>query len=348
MSRRAAFGQLILARLREFFREPEAIFWVYGFPLILAVVLGIAFSGGKPNPPEVDIQGGPSDSVVAGLVERLRAGGITKVEVHPREECEQRLRTGKTPLFLVPLGKEWKYVYDETRSEGLLARYWVDSILVRSEPNVSVPQPKVELLKEPGSRYIDFLVPSLIGMNLLGGGLFGVGFVLVDMRVRKLFKRLLATPMNRTDFLLALLTSRLVFLIPEMLALFAVGILIFGVPVNGSPLTLAVVVLVGTAAFDGIGLLIASRTEKTETVSGLINLTILPMYLLSGTFFSSKHFPEAMQPFIQALPLTQVNDALREVMLEGYSLAGIAWRLGILVAWALGTFFLALKWFRWR
>jgi ABC-2 type transport system permease protein len=348
MSRRNAFGQLILARLREFFREPEAVFWVYGFPLILAVVLGIAFSGGKPEPPDVDVQGSPSDPAVKGLVARLHAGQIKNVEVHPKEECRRRLRTGATALVIVPEGGTWEYAYDETRSESLLARYWVDSILVRSEPGVSLPKPKVDPVEKPGSRYIDFLVPGLIGMNLMGGGLFGIGFVLVDMRVRKLFKRLLATPMNRVDFLLALLTSRLVFLIPEMVALFVLGILLFRVPVNGDPLTLALVILVGTAAFDGIGLLIASRTEKTETVSGLINLTVLPMYLLSGTFFSSKHFPEAMQPFIQALPLTQVNDALRAVMLEGHSLADIAWRLGILMAWALGTFFLALRWFRWR
>src|SRR5262249_30671821 len=144
------------------------------------------------------------------------------------------------------------------------------------------------------------------------------------------------------------LVSRMVFLLPEMLVLLGVGTILFRVPINGNPLTLALIILVGVLAFDGIGLLIASRTEKTETISGLINLTMLPMYLLSGTFFSSRYFPEEMQPFIQALPLTQVNDALREVMLEGHSLTEIAWRLGILMAWALGTFFLALKWFRWR
>ena len=201
---------------------------------------------------------------------------------------------------------------------------------------------------EPGSRYIDFLLPGLIGTNLMGGGLFGVGFVLVDMRVRKLFKRLLATPMNRVDFLLAILTARLVFLVPELTVLLGAGVLLFGVPVKGSLLALAAVVLAGTVAFDGIGLLIACRTEKTETVSGLLNLVMLPMYLLSGVFFSSKRFPAETQPFIQALPLTQVNDALREVMLEGHGLDYIAWRLGILMVWGLVTFALALRWFRWR
>jgi ABC-type multidrug transport system permease subunit len=348
MSRRAAFGQLILARIREFYREPEAVFWVYGFPLILAVVLGLAFSGSEPQPPEVDIESSATESVLQALEKKLRAAGFKKVQIGTESECRQRLRTGQTALVIVPGGKKLEYLYDKTRSDAVLARYWVDSVLARDELGVTVPRPKEEFVTEPGSRYIDFLVPSLIGMNLLGGGLFGVGFVLVDMRVRKLFKRLLATPMNRPDFLLALLTARLVFLIPEMVALFVLGIVLFRVPVNGDPLTLVAIILVGTAAFDGIGLLIASRTDKTETVSGLINLTVLPMYLLSGTFFSSKHFPDAMQPFIQALPLTQVNDALREVMLEGHSLAHIAWRLGILMAWALVTFFLALKWFKWR
>ena len=204
-----------------------------------------------------------------------------------------------------------------------------------------------EKLSEPGSRYIDFLLPGLVGMNLMGGGLFGIGFVLVDMRVRKLFKRLMATPMHRGDFLLAMLGSRLLFLIPEMFSLLVIARWLFGVPVFGSWGTLILVVVVGALAFAGLGLLVASRTEKTETVSGLINLVMMPMWILSGVFFSAKRFPDFMQPVLQALPLTQLNDALREVMLEGLSLTQIAWRLGILAAYGAISFFLALRWFKW-
>ncbi len=211
-----------------------------------------------------------------------------------------------------------------------------------------MPKPDEDFVTKPGSRYIDFLVPGLIGMNLMGGGLFGIGFVIVEMRVRKLFKRLLATPMQRTDFLLSLLIARLLFLIPEMSLLLLVGTLGFGVPINGNLLTLAIVILTGVALFDALGLLIACRTEKTETASGLIQLCMLPMYLLSGTFFSSKRFPDAIQPFIQALPLTQVNDALREVMLEGKDLIYVSGRIGIMLAWTVVCSALALKWFRWR
>src|SRR5262249_18000391 len=153
-----------------------------------------------------------------------------------------------------------------------------------------------------------------------------------------LFKRLLATPMRRPHFLLAMLLARMVMLLPEMTILLLFGMLVFTVPVRGDFVTLVVTIFVGAAAFAGIGLLVACRAQKTETVSGLMNLVMLPMWLLSGVFFSSKRFPEATQPFIQALPLTQLNDALREVMLEGKSFPEIAWRLGILALFALATF----------
>jgi ABC-type multidrug transport system permease subunit len=137
-------------------------------------------------------------------------------------------------------------------------------------------------------------------------------------------------------------------MLPEMVLLLLVGWFLFGVPIEGNLLTLALVIFVGAAAFSGIGLLVASRTAKTETVSGLMNLVMLPMWLLSGVFFSSKQFPDVAQPFIQALPLTQLNDALRDVMLEGASLASVGWRLAALAAWAVVSFWLALKTFRWQ
>jgi hypothetical protein len=345
MSRWPALSQLFLARLREFYREPEAIFWVYGFPLIMAIGLGIAFSSKEPEPPEVDVQSEGASYRARQVADLLRSNKI-RVEVHGRAESYKRLTTGRTALVVIPTAKGVEYEYDQTRSDSVLARYWVDSILLRDRHRD--PEPKVIPVEEPGSRYIDFLMPGLMGLNLMGGGLWGIGFVIVDMRVRKLLKRFLATPMNRSDFLLAMLSARMIFMIPEMVFLLGVAWLGFGVPIHGDPLTLLLIIVVGAASFAGIGLLIACRAGKTETVSGLMNLVMLPMWLLSGTFFSSKRFPEVSQPFIQALPLTQLNDALREVMLEGATLADVAWRLGILAAWAVVTFTLALRWFRWN
>ncbi len=347
MTRWHAFTQLVLARVREFYREPEAIFWVYGFPVILAVVLGYAFKEGKPEPPAVDVQAEP-DSTRAAEIAAILTDKAFKVEVHDEAECKDRLKKGETVLFVKPAAKELIYVYDEKRPESLLARHWVDSVLVRHEAAKHVGAGRDALVEEPGSGYIDWLLPGLIGMNLMGGGLFGVGFILVDMRVRKLFKRLMATPMHHGDFLLSLLASRLLFLMPEMAALLLVGWFLFGVQMKGSLTLLFIIILIGAAAFAGLGLLLGCRTEKTETMSGYINLIMLPSYLLSGVFFSSKRFPDAAQPFIQALPLTQINDALREVMLEGAGLVEVGWRLAVLAAWGVVCFALALRWFKWR
>ncbi len=202
-------------------------------------------------------------------------------------------------------------------------------------------------MDEPGGRYIDFLVPGLLGMSLMGGGLWGVGFVTVDMRIRKLLKRLLATPMRKRDFLAAIMFSRLAFMVPEMLVILTFARLAFGVEIRGSLLAVAVLILLGAFTFSGLGLLVASRAKTMEAVSGLMNLIMLPMWVLSGIFFNSERFPEAAQPFIRLLPLTPLINSLRAVMLEGASLLSRVPDVGILAAWGVVTFLLALRWFRW-
>jgi ABC transporter DrrB family efflux protein len=356
MNRWHAFTQLVLLRFRDFYREPEVIFWAYGFPLILTIGLGIAYAGSRPEPPVVDVQGEMSDSGVRALAETLRQAGL-KVEVNSQAQSRRRYRTGKIALIVVPESEVANpgeqdqgllFVLDETRSESVLARKWVEAVLLHDRLGSAALPMRYESVREPGSRYIDFLVPGLMGMNLMGTCLVGIGFALVDMRARKLLKRLLATPMRRVDFLLANFVSRKILLIPEMIALLAVGWLTFGVPIAGDPLTLILVILAGSLAFNSLGLLLGCRTRKMESISGLVNLVMLPMYIFSGVFFSSKRFPEEAQPIIQALPLTQVNDALREVMLEGATLPAVAWRLGILLAWTVVPLYLALRWFRWH
>jgi ABC-2 type transport system permease protein len=343
MQRWTAFQQLVLARLRQFYREPSAVFWVYVFPLLLAVGLGVAFWNRPPEAAQVDVVRSEN---AAQLVEQLRQGGLV-AEVHDLESCRQRYITGKTALYVAYDGAHAEFGMDPTRSESQAARYQVETIVRKwKAPGALATSERLET--EPGNRYIDFLVPGLMGMNLMGGGMWGMGFVIVDMRVRKLLKRLLATPMHRGDFLLALLSGRLVMLVPEMLSVALLGRFVFDVPIRGSVVLVVLIVLVGSLAFSGLGLLAASRTEKIETISGLINLVMLPMWLLSGVFFSSKKFPDAVQPFIQALPLTQINDALREVMLEGKSLADVWWRLAILAGYAVVGYLLALRLFRWK
>jgi ABC transporter DrrB family efflux protein len=344
--------QLTLARLREFYREPAVLFWVYGFPLFLAVGLGLAFAGGSPAAPGVDLRRPPAvdveetaDSAEAVAQELTQAG--LAVRLGSAEACRRRLRTGRIALYLVPVPGGCRYVYDPNRPDSLLARYRADAALQRRQAGPAAWQAEDVVTDTPGERYIDFLIPGLMGLNLMGGGLWGVGFVLVDLRARRLLKRLRATPMRRSDFLLSVLASRLIFLFTEMLVLVLAGRVGFGMPVRGGLGALALVLLGGGAAFAGLGLLLACRTDRTEVVSGLINLFMLPMWMLSGTFFPADRFPEVLQPFIHALPLTQLNDALRAVLLEGASLASVLGRLGILAGWAVASFGLALRWFRW-
>ncbi|HYR32197.1 MAG TPA: ABC transporter permease, partial [Gemmatimonadales bacterium] len=156
------------------------------------------------------------------------------------------------------------------------------------------------------------------------------------------------TPMKKSHYLLAFILSRLVFLFVEVVALIGFGWLVFGVGVRGSWLVLAGVTVLGSLAFAGLGLLVASRARTIEGVSGLMNLVMLPMWILSGTFFSYARFPDAMIPFVKALPLTDLNDALRAVMIDGASAAQIAAPLGIVALWGVLSFALALKIFRWR
>lgn len=346
-------GQLILARLREFYREPEALFWVYGFPILMIVALGIAFRNKPADLIVVDVQ---RDAAEEGKVQFVRDAlekkkEAFKVQVNDSAVCRRRLRTGKTALVVVPpptSNGDYKYLLDPTREESRLAQSKVDDALQRAKGRVDPLPVKEDPLQEPGGRYIDFLVPGLIGMSLMGGGLWGVGFVTVDMRLRKVLKRFLATPMRKTDFLFGILCSRLLFLVPEILALVLFARLAFGVVIQGSLLVIAGLILLGALAFAGIGLLVASRARTLEAVSGLMNLVMLPMWVLSGIFFSAERFPESMQPFIKVLPLTPLIDALRAVTLEGTPLTELWSQVGILTAWAVGSFVLALRWFRWN
>ena len=359
---RSPFFQLYLARLREFARQPARIFWVYGFPMLLAVVLGFAFQSRPPAPVVVDVADGPGvpalKEAVAAHNARLAdlppsSRGSTApiaIEVRPEAEAVKRLRTGKTPLVVVPgEGGTVAYRYDPTRPEAAAARATVDDVLQRAAGRSDPLATRDDLVTEPGSRYIDFLIPGLIGLNAMGGGLWGVGFFLVNLRIGKLLKCYVATPMPRRDFLAAILASRLTFLIPDLAVLLTLGVVAFHMPIRGGLWLVVLLDVIGALAFAGIGLLIASRATTTETVSGLMNLVMMPMWLLSGVFFASDRFPAAVQPLIQALPLTQLVNGLRLVILEGGGLTsyGVLRALAILAAWAIGTFWLALRWFRW-
>jgi len=342
------YRHLLLARMLELKREPEVVFWVFGFPLLLALGLGIAFRNKPADAVSVAIASGAGSGDVQSLLARSPQHDRFKSQILEGEEARKGFRLGKFDLVIEPDGAgALQYRYDPARPESVLARTEVNDAIQAAAGRKEIVTTNAVTSSEPGSRYIDFLIPGLLGMNLMNSGMWGIGFALVDMRQRKLLKRFVGTPMRRGDFLLALASSRLILTIIEVALLLAFGVLLFHMRVLGSIATILLIAAIGSLTFGGVGLLTASRAQKIESVSGLINLVMMPMWIFSGVFFSYERFPAVIHPLIKALPLTALNDALRASILEGTPLLQQWPRLLIMILWGGISFVLALKWFRW-
>jgi ABC-type multidrug transport system permease subunit len=336
--------ELTLARLREFVREPEALFWAFIFPVVMSVALAIAFPNRGASPVIVGI---PASDGHSWVREALAAADGVRLKDIPDDEQQRAIREGEVDLVLIPTDPP-AYRFDPVRQESRVARVIVDDALKRAAGRRDPWTARDEPVEVPGSRYVDWLIPGIIGMNIMSTGMWGISFSIVQARMRKLLKRLVASPMRKRDYLVAQVLGRLVLLGPEVAVPLTVGALALGLPIRGSLPAVAVVAIVGALAFGGIGLLVASRARTFEAVSGILNMSMLPMWILSGVFFSASHFPAALQPLIQALPLTALNDALRAVILEGASVGAVRSELALLVMWGVVPFVLALRVFRWR
>jgi ABC-type multidrug transport system permease subunit len=344
----AGYLQLIMAREKEMWREPEVIFWVFVFPILLALGLGIAFRNKPAEVNRVAIVAGPGAARAFELLEASPQKGSVRAQVLPEAAALNQFRLGKYDLVVIPeVDGALEYRYDPARPESVLARVTVNDALQAAAGRKDALATSEKASSEPGARYIDFLIPGLLGMNLMNSGMWGIGFALVEMRQRKLLKRYVATPMRRSDFLLALASSRLVLMLIELALLLGFGVLAFHMRLLGSWASVILISAVGALCFGGLGLLTASRAQKIETVSGLINVVMMPMWLLSGVFFSYERFPAILLPLIKVLPLTALNDALRATILGGATLAAQGTRLLVLLLWGGVSYLLALRWFRW-
>jgi ABC-2 type transport system permease protein len=341
---RPAIIELAVTRTKEFVRESEALFWVFGFPLILALALGFAFREKPPDRVPVAVVAGPNaqQRLVA-----LQKSPVLLPSIMSEQDARDALRRGKVSL-LIEGADTVVFRFDATRPDALSARREADDALQIAAGRRDVVVTREERVHEQGARYIDFLIPGLLGMNLMGTGMWSMGFTIANARMKKLLKRLVATPMRKTDFLLAQFLSRLIWLLIEVTVLVVFGWLVFGVRVNGSILLLAILCIIGGFSFSGIGLLTASRARTIEAVSGLMNFIMMPMWLCSGVFFSYERFPDSVKPIIRLLPLTLLNDALRAVINDAAGLTQIAGKLALLAAWGLVTFMIGLKVFRWQ
>jgi ABC-2 type transport system permease protein len=334
--------QLTLVRIREFTREPEAVFWAVFFPILLTAGLGIAF---RSQPADVLKVVTPSAAVAASLGQ----DPTLAVTVLDPGQAQAALRTGQVVLLAdTAADGSLVYRYDDTNPEARTARVLADRAIQRAAGRVDPVRVADDLVREPGSRYVDFLVPGLVGLGIMSNAVWGLGFSIVDSRRRKLIKRLVATPMSRTYYLMSYLLWRMMILVVEVTVPIGFGALAFGVPVRGSVLDLVIICTCASFAFSALGVLIACRARTIEAASGLMNLVQVPMWILSGVFFSAQRFPDAVQPIIKALPLTAVIDALRAHMLQGAGLTQLAPQLLTLTTWLVVCFTVALKLFRWR
>lgn len=343
MIRFAVLREIVRTTFSEFLRTPEALFWTYGFPLVMAIVLGLSFQAKEKPPVHVGIAAGSE-------VEALRAALVAEPRLRLRElaEAAQReaLASGDVALVLAGTPAAPRFWFDPTRPEADLAKVLVESTLRLAALGADPLRVAVQEERQPGSRYIDFLIPGLIGLNLLGSGLWGLGYRIVDMRQKRLLKRLMTTPMRRAEFMVGFVCARMLLSVPESFLVLAFGMLVFGVPVLGSWLAISGLIVSAAACFGGIGMLVAARPRTLEGVAGLMNLVQLPMWLLGGAFFSVKHFPDVMRPFVDALPLTMFNETLRDVLRGGpaqHALIPILVLSGI----AALSFTLAVRVFRW-
>lgn len=339
--------QLTAARFKEFYREPIAIFWVYGFPLILALILGTAFQNRPVEKiPVVVVPDGTS--ATAKRIADLKTDAKLDVQEFPEAEARAKLRTAKAAIVILPSADApgYRYIFDPNRPDSVMARSAAEVALLRQANPASV-NPSDETPNEPGGRYIDFLIPGLLGANVMGGGLWGVGFLIVDMRVKKLLKRLLATPMKRSDFLWSIMISRIFLTIADVVIFLFFASFVFDITVRGSYLALGLMILMGSVCFAGFGMLVASRVTKIESAHGLMNLVMLPGYLFSGVFFSSSNFPAWAQPIVSVLPLTALNDGLRAVINDGAGLVGIAGYVLIMLVWTVLCYAIGARLFRW-
>lgn len=347
MSRRRELFELTRVRVLIFLREPEAIFWVFVFPLVLSGVLGFAFRSKGVAPARVGVVAGPGAEGLELLLGRDEH--VELLRFASFEDAQRKLARAALDVVLEPRAEgPPRLAFDPARAEGENARVRVLRALELAESGSAGAAVALEPVAETGSRYVDFLFPGLLGMNLMGTGMWGIGFAIADVRRRKFLKRLLVTPMRRSSFFLSFLLARGVFLVMELVVLGLFGRWVLGVPLRGSVPAFALVCVLGAVAFAGLGILTASRARTIEAVSGLMNLVMMPMWLGSGVFFSTERFPAAVQPLLRLLPLTALNDALRGVCLDGAGVLELAAPLGLLVAWGVLAFALALRIFRWE
>jgi ABC-type polysaccharide/polyol phosphate export permease len=347
-----ALIELTRMRVLLLLRQPEVVFWAFVFPVMLSMVLGFAFSRREAPMSHVVVVEGPGSRELLRTLKEVERVDVDLVS--DTAEVERRLRAGATDVVVTPgTGDEMgdgmgELRWDDMRPEAALARLRVEDALQRAAGRTD-PLPLAQVAEQrTGNRWLDWFVPGLLGLSIMSTSIWAVGFAFVEARQRRLIKRFLVTPMERATYLLSHVLGRLVLLVFEVALLLAFARLVLGVPFRGSPLAFLVLCFVGATIFAGLGVLLGSRVRTVEAAAGLINLSMMPMGLASGVFFSYERFADALHGPIRLLPLTALNDALRAVMLDGRGLGSVVHELVVMTVWGVGSFLIGLRIFRWK
>lgn len=340
--------QLILTNFRVFFREPAIIFWALFFPIVMAWVLGIAFSKKGESVRTVYVTGQSVPEKLTGeKVFGENSGNPSRIRFKNtgEEEAGTAIKQGVIAIYIEVVGDSLIYHFDPINPDAQLTHLILESGL-NGIPNRE-SKTSIEPLKAKGMRYIDFLVPGLIALGIMNSCIWGIGWSLIETRMKKLLRRMVATPMKKSLFLSAYMINRIILGGFETLLLLLFTWLYFGTEITGNVAAFVTVFLAGILAFSGIAILIASRTAKTEIANGLVNLITLPMMILSGIFFNYHNFPDWAIPVIQALPLTLLADSIRAIFIEAAGFTEILKPVAILSATGVVTFGVGLRMFKW-
>lgn len=348
---------LISVELKEYLREPGIIFWAILFPILLALGLGLAFSGEGVQERQIAVVSGEGSRLpdsISGIDltrstwnqkvgnEKIGFTSYTFTKIS-WDNAVLQLKQGKTSMIIEASADGLQYHFDPANPDARVSYLQLSDYFSGSEPDGK----EVTILEQAGTRYIDFLVPGLLAMGIMMSCMWGISYSNVDRRNKKLLRRMVATPMKKYNYVAAQLTARIIMSAMEAILLVLVTYWIFEISITGSITALILLFLAGNMAFTGLAILIASRTANTQIANALINLVVMPMMILSGIYFSYHNFPDFMITVIQVLPLTVLADSVRSVFIEGAGLAETLPHIGALAAFGFVLFVIGIRVYKW-
>jgi ABC-type multidrug transport system permease subunit len=372
--RNSQLPNLIGAQFREILREPGILFWGIIFPILMSLGLGIAFTKKTDITRKVavvnntlEVQGHDSLNIVSRFLHEYadtagQIAGSSRVLIPDEklgnttlifqqknwDDAIVQLKRGTLAMILEENEGRVVYHFDPLNPDAQLTFLKLTALFDRNGKSSRGHKEEITPLTLIGTRYIDFFIPGLIAMNIMTACLWGISYSMIEKRSKKLLRRMVATPMRKSNFLISLITVRMIMNFVEASLLLLFAWLVFDITIQGNVPALIVLFLAGNFAFAGIAVTVSCRTGKTEIGNGLINAVTLPMMVLSGVFFSYYNFPEWAIPYIQKFPLTLLADGIRSIFIEGASFSTTAWPSFVLALIGVFFFTIGLRFFKWH